>query len=99
MELVNVPKPGGGELEALRLQDMPHEFVTTFMSLPSGLKEVMGVRLFILAAGPSAVELLSGLTFGELEHLLSEWLFASAASEEADRDGRGQGLDWSDLLR
>jgi len=93
---VNIP--GGGELEALRLQDMPAEHVIAFVGLPPGLKEAMGMRLFIMAAGPEGAAVVSGMTFGELEFLLTEWLTASAESEEHDQDGRGSGLDWSALL-
>jgi hypothetical protein len=98
LELVSVSIPGGGELEALRFQDMPAEHVIAFMGLPPGLKEAMGARLFMLAAGPSGADLVAGMTFGELEHVLSEWLFASAESEAGDSDGRGAGIDWSGLL-
>jgi hypothetical protein len=98
MELVSVSLPGGGELSALRFQDLPAEHVQAFLSMPPGMKEAMGAKLFILAAGPSSVDVVSGFTYGELQYVLTEWMFASSESEEEDSDGRGKGLDWSELL-
>lgn len=98
MEQVRIGLPGGGELEALRLQDLPAEHVISFMGLPQGAREMMGVKLLTLALGPKGSRMLAGLTYGELQHVMSEWFFASSESEEHDSDGRGAGLDWSDLL-
>lgn len=98
METVRVGLPGGGELEALRFQDLPAEHVISFMGMPQGFKEQMGVKLFILAAGEPGENALAGMTYGELEHVMQQWFEASADSEEHDSDGRGLGLDWSGPL-
>lgn len=96
MEEINVPLSGGGELKALRLQDLPAEHVIAFLGMPSGMKEHMAMKLFQLAVGPAASVLVSGMTFGELQDSVSEWLILSADAED---DGAGAGLDWSELLR
>lgn len=98
MEQVEIGLPGGGSVSALRIQDLPAEHIISFMAMPPGLKEQMGVKLFQLALGSSASEVLSGMTFGELEHVMNEWVSMSAESESEDPDGRGAGLDWSGLV-
>lgn len=82
---------------ALRLQDLPAEHVIAFMGMPPGYKERMGVRLFALASGQEESGMVEGLTFGELETMITDWLVASAETEEPD--GPGVELDWSELLR
>ena len=99
MEEIRVEIPGGGELKALRLQDLPAEHVTAWHAMPPGIKEAMGIKLFALAVGQSGEEFLVGLTFAELERLVVDWMFQSAESDEMDADGRGAGIDWSELLR
>jgi hypothetical protein len=95
METVELQVPGGRRVSALRLQDLPAEHVLAFMSLPVGVKEHMGVKLFKLALGSNGEDVLAGLTFGELEYLMSEWFLLSGESEAEDPDGRGLGLDWN----
>lgn len=95
MEEITVPLGGGGELKALRLQDLPAEHVIAFLGMPPGMKEMMAMKLFQLAAGPSSGTLLSGMTFGEMQETVAEWLVMSAMSED---DVPGAGLDWSGLL-
>lgn len=97
MEQVTIGLPGGGSVNALRLQDLPAEHVVSFISMPPGLKEQMGIRLFQLALGSDNANVLLGMTFGELEHVMQEWLVLSADSESEDPDGRGRGLDWTGL--
>lgn len=99
MEEVNVGVPGGGELKALRLQDLPADHVLAFIQMPDGPKQAFGVKLFRLASGPAGSSALDGMTFGELEHVVTEWLILSAESESEDQDGQGSGLDWSELPR
>ncbi len=98
MEQVTIELPGGGSVEALRIQDLPAEHIIAFMTMPPGLKEQMSIKLFQLAVGSAHADVLSGMTFGELEHVLSEWMFASAESESGDEDGRGSGLDWKGII-
>lgn len=98
MELVSVSLPGGGSVDALRFQDLPAEHIISFMGMPPGFKEQMGIKLFALAAGTNGERALSGLTYGELEHVMSEWFMLSVESEEEDQDGTGSGLDWDHLL-
>lgn len=95
MEQVRLELPGGGSVEALRLQDLPAEHVIAFIGMAPGMKEQMGVRLFQLALGSNSASVLEGMTFGELEHVMTDWLTKSGESEEEDPDGRGQGLDWT----
>jgi hypothetical protein len=94
MELVRVTIPGGGELEALRFQDLPAEHVIAFMGMEPGYKELMAKRLFTLAAGEAGENAIRGMTFAELEHTINEWMLVSVKSSEVDEDGRGSGLDW-----
>lgn len=101
MELVTVELPeglGGGELEALRFQDMPHEHVIAFIGMPPGYKEAMSVKLFQLAVGEKGAEKLIGMTYGEMEQIIRAWVEASdnATPEEDGGSGEGSGreLDW-----
>ena len=95
MEQLRLELPGGGTVDALRLQDLPAEHVLAFIAMPTGMKEQMGVKLFQLALGSNGASVLEGMTFGELEHLMTEWLTRSGESEEDDTDGTGAGLDWT----
>ena len=87
---------GGGALSALRLQDLPAEHVIAFMGMPPGYKQATALKLFSMASGMTEDSLLSRLTFGELEHMMEEWMIASAESEEVDPDGTGKGLNWDE---
>ena len=95
MEQLTIELPGGGPVEALRLQDLPAEHVMSFIASPPGVKELAGVRLFQLALGSNSADVIQGMTFGELEHVMGDWLTQSGESEERDEDGRGDGLDWT----
>lgn len=96
MEQVELALPGSGRtIAALRFQDLPAEHIIAFMAMPPGMKEQMGVKLLQLAIGRGNADALSGLTFGELEFVMSEWLVLSEESEAHDVDGRGLGLDWN----
>lgn len=102
MELVRVNLPeglGGGELEALRFQDMPHEHVIAFIGMPPGYKEAMSVKLFQLAVGEKGAARLEGMTYGEMEQIIRAWVEASdnATPEEDGGAGEGSGreLDWN----
>lgn len=93
MEQVRVELPeeaGGGYITALRFQDLPAEHVIAFLGQPPGYKEFMAKKLFILAAGEPGELALEGLTYGELEEVISEWMILSA-----DTDSPGVGLDWT----
>lgn len=99
MEELRLPLPDGGELKALRLQDLPAEHVLAFIGMPPGMKELAGVKLLQLAVGSEGSMALSGMTFAELDGVMTAWMAASGESEETDPDGRGGGIDWSELLR
>lgn len=86
-------------MKALRLQDLPAEHVTAFIAMPPGMKELAGIKLLQLAVGSTGESVMSGMTFAELDRVMTDWMTRSAESEEADSDGAGAGLDWSELLR
>lgn len=94
MEQIELQLPGdGGTVSALRFQDLPAEHILAWMTLPPGMKDRMSYGLLRLALGVNAEGVLSGMTFGELEHVVNEW-FHLSGEHEGGGDGSGSGLDW-----
>lgn len=90
---LRLPGDGSGTVSALRFQDLPAEHVLAWMTMPPGMKDRMSYGLLRLALGVNSESVLTGLTFGELENMISEWFLASGEAEGGG-DGAGQGLDW-----
>ena len=97
MEELTVPLPQGGELKALRLQDLPRDYVFMYLSMPAQLQVVGAVKLFELAGGPDAVSAMEMMTYGEVEALVRHWIEQSDFAHEDSPVGVG--IDWSELLR
>ena len=97
MEELTIPTPGGGELKALRLQDLPRDYVFMYLSMPPQLQVIGAVKLFELAAGPVATQVLETMTYGETEAMVNLWIERSDYAHE--ESPVGSGIDWSELLR